>query len=40
MCGVTEKDPVRITYHKREQLELLTTIGFKIITDWKCPREL
>jgi len=33
MCGVNEEDPVRIEYHKRQHLELLTTNGFKNIAD-------
>jgi hypothetical protein len=33
MCGVTEEHPVRIAYHKREHLELLTTNGFKIFAE-------
>jgi hypothetical protein len=33
MRGVTEEDPIRIAYHKRQHLELLTTNGFIIITD-------
>jgi hypothetical protein len=40
MCGVNEEDPVRIEYHKIKHLELLTTNGFKIIADIRCPREL
>jgi hypothetical protein len=33
MCGVIEEDPARIEHLKRQNLELLTTNGFKIIAD-------